>query len=61
MDEALLRIAALYRFEDKIRGNEPDHRRAVRPESSKPLVDEFFTWLVWKFTNAIITRPGIPN
>ena len=45
VDEALLRIAALYKVEDAIRGFDPDHRRAVRQEMSRPLVDEFFTWL----------------
>ena len=45
IDEALLRIAALYKVEDAIRGSDPDHRRAVRQEMSRPLVDEFFTWL----------------
>ena len=44
-DEALLRIAALYKIEDAIRGSDPDHRRAVRQELSRPLADEFFTWL----------------
>jgi transposase len=45
VDEALLRIAALYKIEDAIRGTAPDHRRAVRQELSRPLVDEFFAWL----------------
>ncbi|MCE6966993.1 IS66 family transposase, partial [Cereibacter sphaeroides] len=45
VDEALLRIAALYKIEDAIRGAEPDHRRAVRQELSRPLVDQFFSWL----------------
>ena len=45
VDGALLRIAALYMLEDAIRGSDPDHRRAVRQEQSRPLVDEFFTWL----------------
>jgi hypothetical protein len=45
VDEALLRIAALYKIEDAIRGADPDHRRTVRQELSRPLVDEFFTWL----------------
>jgi len=45
VDEALLRIAALYKVEDAIRGSDPDHRRAVRQEWSRPLVDEFFAWL----------------
>jgi transposase len=45
VDEALLRIAALYKIEDGIRGHDPEHRRAVRQNLSRPLVDEFFTWL----------------
>lgn len=45
VDEALLRIAALYKIEDSIRGCDPDHRRAVRQNLSRSLVDEFFTWL----------------
>jgi transposase len=45
VDEALLRIAALYKIEDSIRGSDPDHRRAVRQDLSLPLVDAFFTWL----------------
>lgn len=45
VDEALLRIAALYQIEDGIRGSDPDHRRAVRQNLSRSLVDEFFTWL----------------
>ncbi|MDP3887575.1 IS66 family transposase [Hydrogenophaga sp.] len=45
VDEALVRIAALYKIEDAIRGADPDHRRAIRQELSRPLVDEFFAWL----------------
>ena len=45
VDEALVRIAALYKIEDAIRGSSPDHRRAVRQDLSRPLVDEFFAWL----------------
>jgi len=45
VDEALLRIAALYKVEDAIRGSEPNRRRAVRQDLSRPLVDEFFAWL----------------
>jgi transposase len=45
VDEALLRIAALYKVEDAIRGSNSDHRRAVRQELSRPLVDAFFAWL----------------
>jgi len=39
---ALLRIAALYKVEDAIRGSDPDRRRAGRQELSLPLEDEFF-------------------
>lgn len=45
IDEALLRIAALYKVETAIRGRDPAHRRAVRQELSRPLVDAFFAWL----------------
>lgn len=45
VDTALVRIAALYKIEDAIRGSDPDHRRSVRQEVSRPLVDEFFAWL----------------
>lgn len=45
VDEALVRIAALYKIEDAIRGTSPDHRRAVRQDLSRPLVDAFFSWL----------------
>jgi len=44
-DEALLRIAALYKVEDAIRSAGPNRRCAVRQELSRPLVDEFFAWL----------------
>lgn len=45
VEEALLRIAALYKIEDSIRGADPDGRRAVRQDLARPLVDEFFAWL----------------
>jgi transposase len=45
VDEALVRIAALYKVEDSIRGSEPHQRRAVRHELSRPLVDQLFAWL----------------
>ena len=50
VDEALLRIAALYKIEDSIRGSDPDHRRAIRQNLSRPLVNEFFTWLAAQAT-----------
>ena len=45
VDAALVRIAALYKVEDAIRGSDPDRRRAVRQDLSRPLVDDFFAWL----------------
>ena len=45
VDEALVRIAALYRIEDAIRRSAPDHRRTVRQDLSRPLADRFFAWL----------------
>tara|TARA_R110002012_G_scaffold90204_3_gene220657 strand:+ start:3407 stop:4141 length:735 start_codon:yes stop_codon:yes gene_type:complete len=45
VDEALVRIAKLYKIEETIRGSEPEHRRVVRQELSRPVVDQFFTWL----------------
>jgi len=45
VDEALVRIAALYKVEDSIRGSAPDQRQAARQELSRPLVDQFFAWL----------------
>jgi transposase len=43
--EALLRIAALYRIEDDIRGLPPDDRRAVRQKRTRPLIDTLEPWL----------------
>ena len=45
VDEALLRIAALYKIEDAIRGAPPDRRRAMRQDLSRPLGNAFFLWL----------------
>jgi len=42
--EALERIAALYAVESDIRGRPADHRRAVRCERSRPLLDAMKTW-----------------
>ena len=45
VDEALLRIAALYKVEDSIRGSDPEQRRETRQTLSLPLANTFFTWL----------------
>ena len=45
VDEALLRIAAIYRVETVIRGLPPDQRLSVRQDRSRPLADDFFAWL----------------
>jgi transposase len=42
--EALQRIAALYKVEDQIRGKPPEERRAVRQAESKPLLDSMRHW-----------------
>ena len=43
--EALQRIAALYRVEDTIRGRPPDLRRQARQEHSAPLMADLRAWL----------------
>jgi len=43
--EALVRIAALYRIEDEIRGRSADERHTARQERSRPLVDALQPWL----------------
>jgi len=43
--KALLRIVALYKVEDQIRGKPPEERRAVRQAESKPLLDSLRQWL----------------
>lgn len=45
VDEALLRIAAIYKIEGEIRGQDPKARSKIRQEKSRPLVDAFFKWL----------------
>ena len=40
-----MRIAALYRIEDDIRGRSAEERRAVRQERSRPLVEALQPWL----------------
>ena len=44
-EEALRRIAGIYRIETQIRGNSAEERRAVRQAESRPLVADLKTWL----------------
>jgi transposase len=44
-EQALARIAALYRIEAVIRGLAPEQRRTVRHDQSRPIVDELQAWL----------------
>ena len=44
-EEALRRIAGLYKIEAQIRGNSAEERRAVRQATTKPLVAGLKTWL----------------
>ena len=43
--EALLRIVALNKVEDQIRGKPPEERSAVRQAESKPVLDSLRQWL----------------
>jgi transposase len=43
--EALVRIGALYRIEDDIRGRSSEERLAVRQERTRPLVEALQPWL----------------
>src|SRR5271156_3239305 len=43
--EALERIKALYAIEANIRGKDPDVRRAVRQDQSRPLIEALEPWL----------------
>jgi len=51
-EEALQRIAGLYRIEAQIRGNSAEERRAVRQVESKPVVENLKTWLVAQLARA---------
>jgi len=44
-EEALRWISDLYAIEEEIRGCDPETRKAVRQEKSKPLLDAFDAWL----------------
>jgi transposase len=44
-EEALRRIAALYEIEADIRGAPAEHRRSVRQQHSRPLVEALHAWL----------------
>ena len=43
--EVLARVSALYAIEAKIRGHPAEHRRAVRQERSRPIVEALHGWL----------------
>lgn len=43
--EALARIGKLYEIEAEIRGHPAEHRRAVRQERSRPIVEALHAWL----------------
>jgi hypothetical protein len=49
-DEALNRIAALYRFETRIRGHAPEQRHAARQDKSKGIVLDLRAWLDTQLT-----------
>jgi transposase len=43
--EALQQIAALYQIEAEIRGTSAEHRRSVRQQRSRPLIEAMHEWL----------------
>jgi transposase len=43
--EVLTRVAALYAIETEIRGQSAEHRRGVRQERSRPIVEALHEWL----------------
>lgn len=43
--EAIERIGALYAIEDEIRGQQPEERRKVRQQRSRPLLNSLKQWL----------------
>jgi transposase len=51
-EEALRRIAGLYKIEAQIRGNSAEERRAVRQAASKPVVEDLKTWLAAQLARA---------
>jgi transposase len=55
--EALLRIAQLYRIEDRIRGKAPDERKTVRQAESAPLVMAFKAFLDKQLTRVSKKSP----
>lgn len=44
-EEAIKRIAKLYKIEKEVRGSQPDIRRAARQEEAKPLFKDLQKWL----------------
>lgn len=44
-EEAVLRIAQLYRVEKAARGSPPDNRRRIRQAKAKPIFDDLGNWL----------------
>jgi len=44
-EQALERLAVLYRIESTIRGLAPEQRRTVRQDQSRPIVDDLRAWL----------------
>jgi len=56
-DEGLRQIAALYRIEKDIRGQSPEARRASRQERSKPIIDDFETWITTHRARVSVKSP----
>ena len=48
--EAIKKIAALYKIEKEIKGQPPDIRAQIRQDKAEPLIDAFEDWLIHTYT-----------
>ena len=58
--EVLTRVAALYAIEAEIRGQPAEHRRQVRQERSRPIVEALHAWLHDHIDRGVTARPIWP-
>jgi len=53
-NKALDYIADLFALEDRAKGSQPEERLALRAEYSRPVVNDFFTWLSEAFQQKVL-------
>ena len=56
--QALARIAAIFKIEEGLKNLSPEKRLAMRQESIKPLVDEYFAWVKARLADASALPKG---